>query len=281
MVILVVEENKKLKILLAATHLFAEKGFFVTSVQEIAEYAGISKGSIYLYFKSKDEILLSIFEYHHEQLLLSMQKVNVSFDEDSKIMLSRQIEAFLLYMFQNSDFLKIYLRGEGLLKKEILTYLKQIRLMYFKGYQDKLNEWYGNQLQDYSSDCAVILDGLIEVFLKWNLFDNSKPDIQQISIGIVERFEFMVQGILAVKPNPMIEADYFSKKINETQPHHREEIHDWIVRITNEVDHLHIKKSEKARLLDVLATLDKDVRGVGPNYQEKMLDVLKVLTESR
>lgn len=46
----------------AATKVFARKGFFNAKVSDIAGEAGIADGTVYLYFKSKDEILHSIFD---------------------------------------------------------------------------------------------------------------------------------------------------------------------------------------------------------------------------
>ena len=46
----------------AATSVFARKGFFNSKVSDIAAAAGIADGTVYLYFKSKDEILHSIFD---------------------------------------------------------------------------------------------------------------------------------------------------------------------------------------------------------------------------
>jgi TetR/AcrR family fatty acid metabolism transcriptional regulator len=54
--------DKRTAILNAATSVFAEKGFFNAKVADIAAAAGIADGTVYLYFKSKDEILHSIFD---------------------------------------------------------------------------------------------------------------------------------------------------------------------------------------------------------------------------
>ena len=63
-------EDKKLerkkKILAAALHEFSEKGFAATSVDDIITRADISKGLIYTYFKSKEEIFLQLAEYWEE-----------------------------------------------------------------------------------------------------------------------------------------------------------------------------------------------------------------------
>ncbi|MDQ3171708.1 MAG: TetR family transcriptional regulator [Acidobacteriota bacterium] len=54
--------DKRAAILVAATAVFAERGFFNAQVADIARGAGIAAGTVYLYFRSKDEILTSIFD---------------------------------------------------------------------------------------------------------------------------------------------------------------------------------------------------------------------------
>ena len=54
--------DKRQAILRAAIKVFAGKGYFNSKVSDIASEAGIADGTVYLYFKSKDEILHSIFD---------------------------------------------------------------------------------------------------------------------------------------------------------------------------------------------------------------------------
>ena len=54
--------DKRERILRAAIRVFARKGFYATRVSEIAKAAGVADGTIYLYFKNKDDVLISIFE---------------------------------------------------------------------------------------------------------------------------------------------------------------------------------------------------------------------------
>jgi len=53
---------KRDAILRAATDVFASRGFFNAQVADVARAAGIAAGTVYLYFRSKDELLVSIFE---------------------------------------------------------------------------------------------------------------------------------------------------------------------------------------------------------------------------
>ncbi len=54
--------DKRDAILRAATEVFARHGFFQSQVADVARAAGVAAGTVYLYFRSKDEILVSIFE---------------------------------------------------------------------------------------------------------------------------------------------------------------------------------------------------------------------------
>jgi TetR/AcrR family fatty acid metabolism transcriptional regulator len=55
-------EEKYRMILNAAKHVFAMEGFYNSKVSEIAREAHVADGTIYLYFKNKDDILISLFE---------------------------------------------------------------------------------------------------------------------------------------------------------------------------------------------------------------------------
>lgn len=55
--------DKYQKIIDAATVVFAEKGFHTAKISDIAKVAQIADGTIYLYFKNKDDLLISVFEY--------------------------------------------------------------------------------------------------------------------------------------------------------------------------------------------------------------------------
>jgi TetR/AcrR family fatty acid metabolism transcriptional regulator len=60
--------DKRVRILSAAERVFAKRGFFAARVSEIAKDAGVADGTIYLYFKSKDDLLISLFESRMEQV---------------------------------------------------------------------------------------------------------------------------------------------------------------------------------------------------------------------
>jgi|SRR5688572_14623415 len=60
--------DKRERILSSAMRVFASKGFFQSKVSDIAADAGVADGTIYLYFKSKDDLLISLFEAQMERV---------------------------------------------------------------------------------------------------------------------------------------------------------------------------------------------------------------------
>ena len=54
--------GKRDAILRAATDVFAVRGFFNSQVADVARAAGVAAGTVYLYFKNKDDLLISIFD---------------------------------------------------------------------------------------------------------------------------------------------------------------------------------------------------------------------------
>lgn len=54
--------DKREAILKAATQVFARRGYFQSQVADVARAAGVAAGTVYLYFRSKDDLLVTIFE---------------------------------------------------------------------------------------------------------------------------------------------------------------------------------------------------------------------------
>ena len=72
-------DDKRRRILQAAVKVFARKGYFAARVAEIAKRAGVADGTIYLYFRGKEDILVSLFDElmaeHVERARAEMQAV--------------------------------------------------------------------------------------------------------------------------------------------------------------------------------------------------------------
>lgn len=94
-------------ILDAAEKVFAERGFFKTTIHDIAKEAQYAVGTIYLYFKDKEELYCTLIENKSRDLIEFVKKevndINGSYEK-----LLGLVEAQLNYLKKNEDFFRIY-----------------------------------------------------------------------------------------------------------------------------------------------------------------------------
>jgi TetR/AcrR family fatty acid metabolism transcriptional regulator len=70
-----IEKNNKYHLILeAAVKVFAMQGFHQSTVAQIAKAAGVADGTIYLYFKNKDDILVQFFSFRAKQVFESFRE---------------------------------------------------------------------------------------------------------------------------------------------------------------------------------------------------------------
>ena len=72
--------GKRERILAAAELCFAEAGFFGAKIAAIAKQAGVADGTIYLYFRNKDDLLISWFEWRMEEAVARLEAATTPFE---------------------------------------------------------------------------------------------------------------------------------------------------------------------------------------------------------
>ena len=102
-----IRENRKFQIMETALELFANQGYYATSISMIAKKAGISKGLMYNYFSSKEELVKTIIYIGFEQI------INLMDQDRNGEMSSDEIEYFINESFamveQNFQFWKLFM----------------------------------------------------------------------------------------------------------------------------------------------------------------------------
>lgn len=132
--------TKHKKILKAAVKVFADKGFYNARVSEIAKEADVADGTIYLYFKNKDDILISLFEEEFGQIVENMRKeLEKEKDPLQKIRKFAQVHLSILQKQQQlAEVLGVEVRQSSKFMKEyvnkpFIEYLNLIRAIVVEG----------------------------------------------------------------------------------------------------------------------------------------------------
>jgi len=194
--LIVNKEKKREDIILAALMVFAEKGFSRTTIKDIAEHAGIGKGTVYEYFNDKDEIIyssfsyfLSIFETDMEKILLSDRSGINKFNElvltMTKIIESEQ-KKLLDLMF---DFWAEGIRSNS--KGPMLEEMQKFYTLYRKIFTDVISEGMadGTIRKDIDPDAtASLIVGMLDgIVVQWIL------DKKNFKVGEIQK---VIPGLL-------------------------------------------------------------------------------------
>lgn len=108
----VVSEFRTGEILEAARAVFAGKGFYAATVDAIAAEAGLSKGTVYLYYSSKNDIYWAALKHGVRELHETLRK-EMAAGGTVKEKVHRFIAVKIRYFDENRDFFKIYLSEFG------------------------------------------------------------------------------------------------------------------------------------------------------------------------
>jgi TetR/AcrR family fatty acid metabolism transcriptional regulator len=115
--------DKRDRILKAGIKVFAKNGFYSTRVSEIARAAGVADGTIYLYFKNKEDVLITIFEEGITRLLTILREVAES-DEPFESRITHIVELQLGLLEEQRDLAEVItvnLRQSSRLLKQYAT----------------------------------------------------------------------------------------------------------------------------------------------------------------
>lgn len=116
------KKSRKEDIFQAAVKCFNTRGYYETSMDSIAEQAGISKGGIYYHFTSKKELFLELFHYRVSRYFDQIKEIIKQIDEPEerlRLFISKSIDIFR----ENDDFFKFCIEflAMGVREHEIRT----------------------------------------------------------------------------------------------------------------------------------------------------------------
>jgi TetR/AcrR family fatty acid metabolism transcriptional regulator len=187
--------DKRNRILDAAVRVFARKGFYATRVSEVAKAAGVADGTIYLYFKSKDALLVSLFE-HRVERLLAFLSTELPQAESASDRLKRIIELQLGLLEGERDLAEVV----TVILRQSTKLMKEYAAPKFSAYLDAIaavvadGQASGELRKDVSPHLAAraIFGALDGIAMTWAL---GKADRGGLSWAAGQLAEIVLQGL--------------------------------------------------------------------------------------
>src|SRR5690606_13505321 len=136
------EARRKAEIIGSACALFASRGYRETTMQDIAEAAGYSKGGVYYYFASKEEILFEIHERFINEGLRRIREVEARYGDPEERFV-KLIETHLEIIRDYKDDITLFYRYMDALSADNYERVKRKRDEYERVFADTVREGVG------------------------------------------------------------------------------------------------------------------------------------------
>jgi AcrR family transcriptional regulator len=188
-------QEKEKVIIESGLKLFARKGFSSTPIQEIATESGISKGAFYLHFKSKDDLLLAILKNIFETIHSSTSLLE-KLDLPPREKFIKQLSAFFGTFIGHKEFLIMLSKEQAVPRNEEIKEL--IFQKHFENhlfFREKLVSIYGTNIERYSIDLAMMLEGLFQSYMRLLILEPLEFDIEELTKFLMRRMDSIVKDI--------------------------------------------------------------------------------------
>lgn len=194
-------KSRKQKIIAEAIKLFGQKGYHSTSVQEIVDQCDISKGSFYNYFKSKEELMLSIFHHYYfimfEQIMIIDPQEKLTPRQKFINQLTKQIQEFN----RHQDFIRMLLREQTIsLNEHLDNFTTKIRSETILWHIKMLKEIYPSLTEKQVFDCSVMFSGMIREYSMYIILDQRPLDLEYVAPYILKRMDSIIKDLSDDEP---------------------------------------------------------------------------------
>ena len=185
-------ENRRGKIIKVAAGLFSEKSYHDVTVDEIADKVGVAKGTIYLYFPSKEKLYLEILEDSYEAIE-SLLEGEIAKTDPSTSKLRKVLSLIFEYYRINLAVLRILSRDETHLIKEHFEFTERWRIRRIKLYENILEKGQkeGSFRNMNTRLAALIIFGLVRSVMFFYKTEKTASEIAD------EVFSVISEGILS------------------------------------------------------------------------------------
>ncbi|KYD07873.1 TetR/AcrR family transcriptional regulator [Heyndrickxia sporothermodurans] len=185
--------QKKQLIMEKALELFAEQGFEATSVQQITDHCGISKGAFYLSFKSKDELILSIIDHFMMEITADIDYLVKSSISNDKLLYTFYYSIFHAF-HEKSDFAKVMLKEQlHSLNQELISKLHYYDQILDQAILYMIERLYGNSGAAIKYDLMYCIRGFMGTYSHLFFFYNFTVDLEALSRSLEEKTNLLAK----------------------------------------------------------------------------------------
>jgi AcrR family transcriptional regulator len=253
--------EKQMKLIESGMKLFATKGYHRTSVQEITSEAGVSKGSFYVYFQSKEEFMLTAYQYFYTQIKEKIERVKLENLPPAES-LAKQITVWLQYIYEHKDFIILHMKENISIAGNVDDWAKEIKVDSYHWMRENIENIYGKQaIKAILLDLVIQMEGLLQSYTKWKIVDDVNLEVDQVGPFLVRRLDDLVKGMQERQEAPLIPLEQISADYEARMQACRScrSIPETLLLLKNKVQLLALPSEKIDKLQEVIEVLEMEL----------------------
>lgn len=188
--------DTKTKIMNTALQLFSDKGFNETSVQQIAQLTGISKGGFYNHFSTKRELMLEMIDEYHNKIMNNSHILN-----ETNLHLATYIQYELEAWMENQTFIHVLFNEFHPNKDpQITNKMDELHSRLTQQHREIFYLCYGEKIKPYLTDIVIIFEGMLKEYLSYMFVQQTTFDVKQLSMWICHHIESIINHLEELDP---------------------------------------------------------------------------------
>lgn len=189
--------DKKTRILHSAMKVFSQKGFHQAKVEEIAENADVGKGTVYEYFKSKEELFFEMFKAGSADYM-DIVTAELALTNSAEEKLYKVIRTHFDFMKKNKELAKIMMQEHLEAGKQLREWFMEMRNNKLKMLEEIIiiGIANGELVAQNPAITATLITGMVGAAGGMLVFSPKSPDIEEIFQTIQK---FLKNGIITSK----------------------------------------------------------------------------------
>ena len=247
-------KDRKQNVIKIAHQLFIDKGYQATSVQDILESSGISKGTFYNYFTSKGELLIAIFKNLQLEIEKEKNIILIGHSPSDIEIFIKQLTVDIRHNRKNKLF---FLFNEVFISKEpeLIQFLQKFEFLQIQWLFNRLVDLFGNEKKPFLFDCTILFKGMLQQSSRFYFMDKKENNNPTPIIRFcMNRLLKMVDEVSQSKEqliNPQL-MEQFSPTCDHVMDLLKEELKKSYLALMKDIRELNMEETERKKYWEIL-----------------------------
>lgn len=259
--------EKKRQILDAAIKCFSQKGYHATSIQDIADTLGIAKGSLYFYFKSKQDLFTSVFSYLIDQMLQNLRSISEDPTLTPHGKLFKQLIQQFEHHMESRDMIKMLMKERFEMNEDFGKLMFAFKGTTLQWYQTCILELYGEEARPYALDAAFIFSAMAREYTMFFVTEHKEAEFPRYAQFFMERLDDLIRGMMAKQQQPLLDPVSLEEFLMNSKFGMRKkqpDVFDVINNIRHSVEGVELTSEKKEEVLSSLLVLEEEFKKPDP-----------------